>query len=481
MSTESTSSVEKADVTSESSEQPFPPLWPKGMKIPFIGVTGEYQAGKTLFGLLIDPTRTIVFDTEKSSETYEGSLGFTRIDLSDAMRAKFPAGDYRPVQLFEAWLQMVQKVKPGQYRVMLLDTLSEIETGLVDYVRRNPNRFGYTSAQFAKSEALMWGAAKDFWKQILTDITGRVETFVTIAHMRDKWAGNRPTGQREAKGKETIMEMASLYLELNRDPVNGKTPEKPAAKVLKSRLSVFLLDKESGEMEPHPVLPPRLPVCTPAAIRNYIENPPDYSKLKKAEKVQERTLSEDERLLIQREIADRNAESARLELEKAERSGQTVATNANEGVRQEATVVETTDSTEVSESVSADSGHDARTAGTSLESAEPANSTGHNGVEISTETVAEEMVNDGQLAEMLKLVRESGMPQDVWKQALSKFHVESAKKLSRENGDKILHWLRATIDKKKKSAELEQWADQQTSDAGDEEGDGSDDPVPFQQ
>lgn len=468
MSTSTATATNEAEAAQE--QQVLPPLWP-GMRIPFIGVTGEYQAGKTLFGLLIDPQRTIVFDTEKSSETYEGALPFERIDMAEVMRKQHPGGDYRPVQLFEQWLKMVQSIPAGKHRVMVLDTLSEIETGLVDFVRRNPNRFGYTSAQFAKSEALMWGAAKDFWKQILTDITGRVETFIAIAHMRDKWAGNRPTGQREAKGKETIMEMASLYLELNRESVGGKAPEKPAARVIKSRLSVFVMNEATGEMEPHPVLPPRLPVCTPAAIRNYIENPPDYAKLKKAERVEERTLSDDEKLLIQREIADRTAEASRLELERAGLG--------NDAERRPFSTGQTFDSKESQESkpvVPVEAPNELATA-TNQDAEKDQDAP----ADVSTESAAVQMVSDGQLAEMLKLVRESGMPQAVWRGALSKFNAESAKQLCHESAERILTWLSQAIEKKKRAAELEQWAGQQVPGSGESEGGESVDSIPFQQ
>src|SRR5271165_1651426 len=100
------------------------PLWP--MPLPVIGVTGEYKAGKTLFALTIDPRRTLYFDTEKSGETYEAlKLGFTRIDVWTEMLHLYPSG-HKPVDLFVWWLDQVRKITPAVYRVIALDTVSEI-------------------------------------------------------------------------------------------------------------------------------------------------------------------------------------------------------------------------------------------------------------------------------------------------------------------------------------------------------------------
>ena len=73
------------------------PLWQQ--PIPVIGLTGEYQSGKTLFGLSISPgPRTLVYDMEKSSLTYE-SIGFQRVDIGAEMLKLHPKG-YAPIKLF---------------------------------------------------------------------------------------------------------------------------------------------------------------------------------------------------------------------------------------------------------------------------------------------------------------------------------------------------------------------------------------------
>lgn len=416
------------------------PLWPKGQRLGFIGVCGEYQAGKTLFALTIDPARTIHFDTEKSGEPYQASLGFQRVDLPALMATKFPKGDYRPVHTFEAWLELVRGLKPGVYRVAVLDTVSEVETGLVEYVRQNPNKFGYTSAQFAKSEALMWGAAKDFWKQILSDLLTRVETFVCIAHMRSVFdKSGKPTGEREAKGKETILELASLYLRLERKPDDkGRLPEKPAATVLKTRLCVFVENKETGEMEPHPVLPPRMPTCTPATIRKYIENPPDYAKLKKDELIQAEQLTDDQKLLLQDSIAANQAEAGRLALARQEQmvaASRSLATPAT-AITSTTATAPTTSETPAGVAGTSQNGHGSPPAGGSTTTpasaaiaAHPADTNGH--------------ATKDQLDAMFEIVKELGIPRETWLKVIGKRGVTSAKQLTRQQAAELMANLMA--------------------------------------
>jgi hypothetical protein len=128
--------------------------------------------------------------------------------------------------------------------------------------------------------------------------------------MANVWQGDRPTGKRKPKGKETLMELASLYLLMERKADDkGRMPTKPAATVLKSRLVHARFDPASGDLDMVPCLPPRLPEATPAAIRKYMENPPDYSKLKKDELVREDKMTSEERELIalQKAEAERDA------------------------------------------------------------------------------------------------------------------------------------------------------------------------------
>src|SRR3954466_5105790 len=114
------------------------------------------------------------------------------------------------------WWNDIKKIKPGQFDVIMIDTISEIEDGLTEWVQKNPTYFNHSSGQYAKMSGIMWGDVKTLWKMILSDLASRCQTFVFCSHMANVWASDRPTGKRKPKGKETLMELASLYLQMER-------------------------------------------------------------------------------------------------------------------------------------------------------------------------------------------------------------------------------------------------------------------------
>ena len=291
------------------------PLWPK--PIPIIGLTGEYASGKTLFALTICPgPGTLVYDLEKSSESYL-DLGFHRIDAHLEMLKSHPKG-YKPRELWKWWRASIMSIPTGRYRVIVLDPISEIENALVDYVQSHPGEFGRTSTQYAKASGLMWGDVKQEWKQVLSDLASRCETFCFIAHMGQVYQGNTPTGRRKPKGKETLEELASLYLQLERKPdAKGNVPAVPAAIVRKNR-QLHIRVTDSG-LEHCPALPPRIPVATPNAIRQYQLAPPDYANLKEEEKAPEAKVTEEDLAELRARAAEAEAEAERIKLERMDR------------------------------------------------------------------------------------------------------------------------------------------------------------------
>lgn len=305
------------------------PLW-GDIPIEIIGLTGEYASGKTLFMInanAADPKTTLIFDEEKSSSSYAW-MGFNRVSIQDEVIRKYPDGA-RPMYYFLWWLDYLRKeVKPGQYRVIGLDTVQVIEEGLAEFVGKNPSMFGKTAAQYAKMESLFWGDVKAYWKSVLNEIAAKCETFIFTSHLRDEWQGGKPTGRRKPKGKETLMELASLYLMMERKRnEKGEVPSIPSAIVLKSRLVTarrnsdgsIWIDPETGDPKQIPVLPPRLPKATPGEIRRYIKNPPNYDKLQAEETIPEERISEIELLRSKERTEEARRDTALLELERIEK------------------------------------------------------------------------------------------------------------------------------------------------------------------
>ena len=301
-----------------SKTQELLPIW-GGKKIEILGLTGDFSSGKTLFALTIDPKNTLVIDVEKSSGSYEDlgeSMKFTRIDLPNLVQERYGSG-YTALETFQAWLDVIDKVKPGQYSVIVVDPITDLETGLVEWVKSRYEEFGFSSAdKFEALGGVFWAKISEEWNKIFLDIATRCQTFVFTAHLKSVWKNGRATSEMIPKGKKTLFQLSSLYLFLDRDPKvrGGQPPMKPHAHVLKQRL--VTMNPSTGEMQA--ILPPRLEVATPAEIRKYIANPPDYDNLSDDEKNEEREVDEMERLQLEVQASENRkaAEEAALEKER---------------------------------------------------------------------------------------------------------------------------------------------------------------------
>lgn len=305
-------------MTSESdqkSDQSLKPLW-EGIDIPIIGVTGPKASGKTLFASTIDPQHTLMIDCEMSSASY-GSIPYKkRVDLFEALKAK--GLDPTPAN---AWLIVKELVETTEgIRVVCIDPWDFVQQGYVEDIEKHPERFGHTKGQYEKMSGLLWGDVKSSLHMWLGMQARRIGgSIVLINHLGLVWKDGKPTSKEKAKGLDTIYQLASLYIRMDRSPDNnGKVPEAPAGFVTevlggKSRL-VHTEIKDDGTVELKPVLPPRMPVCTPAAIRNYIKSPPDYAKLKKGELAPAELMSSEQKLEIKAQMASdiKDAEVAKL-------------------------------------------------------------------------------------------------------------------------------------------------------------------------
>jgi hypothetical protein len=296
-------------------------LW-CGVRIPILGVAGEKGSGKSLFVSSIDPAHTAMIDLEDSTASY--NIPFAkRWNLYDEM-AKKDGKVPKPIECF-LWFRdlITDGIKPGEFTVLAVDPISDIEQGMVDWVQENPQYFGHTKAQYEKGGGIMWGDVKSYWKMLLGIVSTKVETFAFTVHMGAVFKGSQPVeGKRKPKGKETLTELASIFMLLERNPdENGKVPDKPSGRIAprpyKSRLAKTTISSD-GDVVHVPLLPPMLSVATPKEIRRYILNPPDYAKLKKSEYAPPEKMSDEDKLLIEAEIAENNRITAETNLTRME-------------------------------------------------------------------------------------------------------------------------------------------------------------------
>lgn len=308
------------------------PLWPA--PIPIIGVTGKPNSGKSRFGLSISPgPDTLVYDLEQSSASYS-YIGFERIDMQKKMQewcAEKKKDSYKSTDLWMVWLNHVRSLPNGKYKVIMVDPVTDLEVGLTDWVAANPGHFGHTAKQYETMSAIMWGDVKHYEKTILADICAKCETFVFTAHVGAVFgADKKPTGELKAKGKESLLQLASLYLWMEREPdKNGARPSVPTARVMKGRLEVG--EVIDGEIVSYEVLPQRLPQATPKAIREYFKNPAGKRKATAAEQIKPDEMSADEKLRLETQKAQAEADLAKAKAEAAQANRQTVLLTAPDG------------------------------------------------------------------------------------------------------------------------------------------------------
>lgn len=302
----STAEVKKAALFGEVNGIP--------LKIPVIGLCGAKGSGKTLAGLLLDPENTVVIDVEDSSVTYNVPIK-RRASLYDEAGTKSKNGIPTPL---ECWEWFASEVETLDCRVLFVDPITDLQSGLVEWVKSNPEKFGRSKAQYEKASGLLWADVKSYLKMFLGRLSRRVEAFVFTAHMGSVWSGGSPVaGKQKAKGVDTFYELASLYLYLQRDadPKTGKVPKLPVASITpplgKSRLA-HMMKAADGTYEAVPILPPRMKDFEWNLLRKYVANPPDYSKLTKDQLADSNELTEDERLLIKADIAANEKEAEEL-------------------------------------------------------------------------------------------------------------------------------------------------------------------------
>lgn len=292
--------------------------------IPIIGLAGEPDSGKTMWGLTASPdylnfnisSPTLVWDTEGSSVSYEGAINFRRVDLPKLATFR-KAGNYSNLDMFMIWRDEVKQLRANQYQVCMLDTISEIEDGLTTYVRLHPGEFGYTTGQFAKMESLVWTAVKAEWKRLLMSVAQKCQTLILTMHMMHEWKGRTTTNRRVPKGKETIKHVTSLYLTLFRTlkPGAKQLPAVPSGIYGKSRLVRINLKTK----QPEPLLPPRIQDASPDGIRCYFKSPPDFNNLSAKERaIPKSALSDDDKLAVRAGIASDEAARAQADLTRVE-------------------------------------------------------------------------------------------------------------------------------------------------------------------
>jgi hypothetical protein len=337
------SSNEKRKISIDMSDKPNPATKPlfglidgKPLECPVIGFNGPLGSGKTLAALTLCPEETIEIGIEDSGVTY-GSLPIKhRFSMYKEVIATGKTMYPKPIDCFEWFLSILDKVAKDELkaRVIVVDPITDIQNGLLDYIEAHAADFGKSPAQYAKASGLLWGDAKAFMKMTLGRISRKVECFIYTSHMGTVWQGGAPvSGKSKVKGIDTFKEIASLVVHLTRDidPQTGKQIAAPIGSIApphgKSRFSRFVVDAE-GSFTPVPILPPRIEPFTWQKVREYVATPPDYAKLKKHEVARPEVLTDDDKLLLEAETTRMKLEEAQIRQDLADKAAAAAARNS---------------------------------------------------------------------------------------------------------------------------------------------------------
>jgi hypothetical protein len=312
------------------------PLW-NGISIPVIGVTGPVFSGKSIFASSIRPEETLYIDGELSTASYQGEISGIpykrRVDLFEELR-KEGKENPSPIDVFLCWKKIMDSAKDGEFQVAVTDPWDFIQAGLHDYIESKPDLYNRTSAQYKKMTPMLWGDVKTWLHTYTAMFSKRMGdgSVVFINHEGEEFKGGTTTGKKKTKGVNTIYQIASLYLNLERKPdKKGKIPDKPAGYACESHRGKSRLVRTKmvdGEIEFTPILPARIPDCTPAKIREYIGHPAGEGKPKAGELAPDEEMTDDDRLLIKQNIVSNELEIENSKLARLEGTREAAMRNA---------------------------------------------------------------------------------------------------------------------------------------------------------
>jgi hypothetical protein len=199
-------------------------------------------------------------------------------------------------------------------------------------------------------------------------------------------------------------------------------------------------------------LQPRIEKCTPAMIRQYILNPPDYAKLKPSELAPEQTLSDDERLAMEKSKAEAERDAAALKLEHANLMRQAAE-------RQAATkaVQAPTDATSVPSSPPEPrrEANSERALNGSTLAATPQTRQPTDGLPAAEPVLA----TDGQLRQLKTLKDDLKITPEQWAGILAKRGVSTARHLKQTEAEELINKLAHRLNVKDLEADFERLED----------------------
>jgi len=252
----------------------FDSLWPFNPP-GFVHVTGPRGIGKTTFAIDTgaDPKRICVLDGEASAKDYNKQLHFGEYhDLIEETAEEFGL-ECTDLQYYLHCRDILDNIPDNKFDVLVFDNILRFENGLVTYVNEHYEDFGISRNQMKGMPALVWGAVKSLYQNLIVAWLGKVKMFIVTTPTGEKWIHSKPSGTMKPKGKDVLEWLTSLRIWL-RFKENSKIP---AGLVLKDRVTKMEYIEGEG-IKKVSVLPRRIDPCTWEQIRYYMANPANHAK-----------------------------------------------------------------------------------------------------------------------------------------------------------------------------------------------------------
>lgn len=272
-------------------------------------ITGAKGSGKSVSVFTFPPPnkdemkKLLVVDTEDSANKILESLGrmgmepgcyirmYDRLRVNDNILADIAQGKLPWVtsrernnlaSYYEYFINEINdKLKPGQYTYMGIDTIEPLEAGMQAWVEANRRESGWSgNRSYGRLET---EGVRPLYEGILEACHQRgVQYFILTSHLKRLWENDKPVLNKLIPGGRLALltRISTTMLWLTITGGNGMAPSAITLKCRSTMMSV-----ENGKWVVKRPLPPKIPVFSWAAIREYESKGCDWNNLRPEEQL----------------------------------------------------------------------------------------------------------------------------------------------------------------------------------------------------
>lgn len=289
-----------------------------------IHVTGEHDTGKTTFALECGaaPEKICFFDDDVKGRGTVEDLREAGVDLGAYYDLSELSSGNTELGFHNAVLDIVDKIKPGQFDAIVWDTWTGFEQTFHSKIMEDPSKYRKEWSPMGRIKSGQeWQEAHKLETSFLSSLAKKAKQVILITHLKNYYAGNAVVPGKHVPAHNKVLEKISkLRLWLRQHPEGSPVP---MALVLK-RLDKKRLGDEG--IETVNVLPRRIQPKSDekslwASLRRYWNSPSQDRALTPDEKPSTEELSliestmTDDQMGLLRSLVDKGLAGGDEELE----------------------------------------------------------------------------------------------------------------------------------------------------------------------